>query len=142
MRNLLLAFTCTLVLALVACAAFPERPRLYDQLGGQQGIAEIVEGLLFRLVENPRIGHHFANTDLFRLREKLIEQFCVEAAGPCVYTGDPMELAHAGLDLTEADFNALVEDLLDTMEALQVPVAAQNRLIARLAPMRGDIIGK
>jgi len=129
-----------LALALAGCASVPERPRLYDQLGGTEGITAIVEGLLFRLVENPRIGHHFADADIFRLREKLIEQFCVEADGPCTYTGEAMDVAHTGHAIDEGAFNALVEDLQLAMEALDVPVAAQNRLLAKLAPMRADII--
>ena len=47
---------------------------------------------------------------------------------------------HAGFDLTEADFNALVEDLIAAMEAERLPVTVQNRLLQRLAPMRADII--
>lgn len=51
-----------------------------------------------------------------------------------------MRVVHEPLNLTEADFNALVEDLIDAMEALNLPVATQNRLLARLAPMHGDIV--
>ncbi len=129
-----------MIAVLGGCATGARDDRLYRQLGGIDGITAIVEGLLFRIVENPRIAHHFADTDIFRLREKLIEQFCVEAGGPCVYTGDPMDIAHAGLSIDEGAFNALVEDLQAAMEALEVPVAAQNGLLARLAPMRPEII--
>lgn len=130
-----------LAIALAAgCAHRPVDDRLYRALGGHEGISAIVEGLLFRIVENPRIAHHFADTDIFRLREKLIEQFCVEAGGPCVYTGEPMDIAHAGRMIDEGAFNALVEDLQLAMDALDVPVAAQNGLIARLALMRPQII--
>lgn len=132
----------TLSLGLTACAstAPPGDDSLYRALGGQPGIERIVEGLLINISDNPRIVEHFAETDIDRLNEKLIEQFCVESGGPCEYTGDSMRDSHTGLNLTESDFNALVEDLLDAMRALDVPVTAQNRLLARLAPMRSDII--
>jgi len=129
-------------LMLISCAPSGRQRLLYDELGGQVGIEAIVEALLFKLVDDPRIGHHFANTDILRLREKLIEQICVEAQGPCTYTGDDMRTAHAGRNLTDADFNALVEDLVDAMEARDVPVAAQNRLLKRLAPMHADIVDR
>nr|WP_282452936.1 group 1 truncated hemoglobin [Lysobacter sp. CAU 1642] len=109
-------------------------------MGGREGISAIVEEMLVRLVEDERIAHHFAQTDIIQLHERLVEQFCVEAGGPCTYRGLSMEDAHIGLDLTEADFNALVEDLVDAMEALEVPTRAQNRLLRRLAPMRPQII--
>lgn len=140
MRLLPIAVLC---LGLGACAA-PEKPPadddLYQALGGQAGIARIVEGLLINISENPRIIHHFQDTDIDRLHDKLIEQFCFEAGGPCEYTGDSMAESHTGMDLTESDFNALVEDLIAAMQAQGVPVTAQNRLLARLAPMRSEII--
>lgn len=129
-------------LVLASCAASPP-PRddaLYRQLGGREGIEAIVEETLVRLVDNPRIGHHFEAVDLVQLHGRLADQFCVEAGGPCEYTGLSMQDAHAGMRLDEADFNALVEDLIDAMEALAVPSTAQNRLLRRLAPMRPDVI--
>jgi hemoglobin len=130
-----------LLLVLSACAGTPQRSdALYRDLGELPGITAIVEGMLFRLVDNPRIAHHFAQTDIVNLRDRLVEQLCVEAGGPCAYTGLPMDEAHIGMDIDEGDFNALVEDLQMAMEDLDVPVAAQNRLLARLAPMRRDIL--
>ena len=40
-------------LLLVGCAAGGDNRRLYDELGGQVGIEAIVEGLLFKLVDDP-----------------------------------------------------------------------------------------
>lgn len=132
----------TLSLSLSACASTAPvaDDSLYQALGGQSGIERIVEGLLINIADNPQIVGHFAETDIDRLNQKLIEQFCVESGGPCEYTGDSMRDSHTGMNLTEADFNALVEDLIDAMQDLDVPVTAQNRLLARLAPMRSEII--
>lgn len=129
----------SLLLLLAGCASVPPG-RLYDELGGQPGIEALVEDLLFVLADDRRIAHHFAGVDVLRLRGKLIEQFCAEAGGPCVYRGADMRTAHAGLDIREADFNALVEDLIQVMESRGLPVRVQNRLLRRLAPMHGDIV--
>ncbi|GAD61526.1 group I truncated hemoglobin [Aquipseudomonas alcaligenes] len=134
-----------LALLLGACAASPPPPTddsLYRGLGELPGITRIVEGMLLNAARNPRITHHFADVDIERLRDKLIEQICVEAGGPCVYTGDSMEESHKGLNIDRGDFNALVEDLIDAMDAEGVAVPVQNRLLARLAAMRGQIIGR
>ena len=133
-----------LALLLGACAASPPPPTddsLYRGLGELPGITRIVEGMLLNAARNPRITHHYADVDIERLRDKLIEQICVEAGGPCVYTGDSMEESHKGLNIDRGDFNALVEDLIDAMDAEGVAVPVQNRLLARLAAMRGQIIG-
>ncbi len=141
MRRVLLAS----VLLLGACAANTQPPRddsLYRDLGAKPGITAIVEGMLLHIAQDERIVGHFRNVNITRLRDKLVEQFCVEAGGPCTYTGDTMAESHKGQNLTRSDFNALVEDLIKAMEDRHVPVPAQNRLLARLAPMRGEVIGK
>ncbi|MEO9333359.1 group I truncated hemoglobin [Ectopseudomonas guguanensis] len=137
-----LAVLC-LPLLLAACAQqAPRDDGLYRALGEEPGIVRIVEGMLLGSARDPRIARHFRDIDIERLREKLIEQLCFESGGPCVYTGDSMEESHKGLRLTPSDFNALVEHLQDAMDAEGVPTPAQNRLLARLAPMRGQVIDR
>lgn len=131
-------------LTLGGCTAQPGIPAaddsLYLALGGKPGIGRIVEGLLINIADDERIVGHFIDADIDRLYAKLVEQICVESGGPCEYTGDSMEDSHAGMDITEGDFNALVEDLIVAMNAEGVAVPAQNRLLQRLAPMRESII--
>ena len=139
MRALLLA----VVLSLAACAQQPPKDdSLYRALGEQAGITRIVEGMLLNIAADTRIVRHFEKIDIVRLRDKLVEQFCVEAGGPCVYTGDSMEESHKGQNLTPSDFNALVENLQAAMTAQGVAIPAQNRLLARLAPMRAQVINR
>ena len=139
MRALLLA----VVLSLAACAQQPPKDdSLYRALGEQAGITRIVEGMLLNIAADTRIVRHFEKIDIVRLRDKLVERFCVEAGGPCVYTGDSMEESHKGQNLTPSDFNALVENLQAAMTAQGVAIPAQNRLLARLAPMRAQVIDR
>ena len=130
-----------LCLLLGACAQQPSTDDdLYQQLGGEPGLSRIVEGMLLRVAGDQRIFEHFRDVDIQRVRDKLVEQLCAEAGGPCVYSGDSMEESHKGLALTPSDFNALVENLQASMTAEAVPIPTQNRLLARLAPMRSEII--
>jgi hemoglobin len=131
------------IFLLTACAAHPQAPtsdRLYRALGETAGITVIVDKFLYRLADDTRIAHFFGDTNIKRFRRLLIEQFCVESGGPCTYTGDSMQIAHTHMHLTDADFNALVEDLVAGMEDAHVPVGAQNGLLAHLAPMYHDIM--
>ncbi len=120
----------------------PASTPLYDQLGGEQGVVAIVDQFLAKLADDQRINHFFAETNLKRFREKLIEQFCALSGGPCTYTGDSMQQSHAGMGVNHAAFNALVEDLIEAMEHCKIATGAQNRLLALLAPMHKDIIEK
>lgn len=128
---------------LVGCAQQPPRDdSLYQALGQRAGIQRIVEGMLLHVAKDDRIYKYFAKVDIVRVRDKLVEKFCVEAGGPCTYTGDSLAEAHKGLNLSRSDFNALVENLIDSMDEQHISVPTQNRLIARLAPQRGEVIEK
>ena len=115
---------------------------LYNQLGGSEGLTTLVESFLYKIADNPKINHFFKDTDVLRFRNKLIEQWCELSGGPCTYTGDNMLRTHAGQEISDAHFNALVEDLYIVMEELNIPVSAQNKLLYELAPMRNEIVSK
>ncbi len=135
--------TWLLIALLAGCAQQPPADdSLYQALGQRPGIQRIVEGMLLNIANDPRIVEHFRKIDIVRLRDKLTEQLCVEAGGPCKYTGDSMAEAHKGQHLSRSDFNALVENLIEAMDTENISVRDQNLLIARLAPMRGDVIEK
>lgn len=132
-----------LMVLVSACAQQPPKDdSLYRDLGAMPGITRIVEGMLLNIARDERIVERFRRVDIQRLRNKLIEQFCVEAGGPCTYTGDSMAESHKGQHISRSDFNALVEDLIKAMDSQGIAVPVQNRLIARLAVMRGEVIGR
>lgn len=113
---------------------------LYRSLGGEEGIARIVDGMLDRAYADDRIKKKFDGVNPKALKESIRKQFCQLTGGPCVYDGETMVKSHAHLGLDKADFNALVEDLQFAMDDQQVPFAVQNRLLSLLAPMHRDII--
>ncbi|PHN26142.1 group 1 truncated hemoglobin [Pseudomonas sp. ICMP 460] len=130
-----------MMLLIGACAQQPVKDdSLYRDLGALPGITRIVEGMLLNVARDGRIVEHFRRVDIQRLRNKLIEKFCVEAGGPCTYTGDGMAEVHKGQKVSRSDFNALVEDLIKAMDSEGIAVPVQNRLIARLAALRGEVI--
>jgi hemoglobin len=136
-------FALALAILLPACARTPaSTDSLYQDLGGHPGITRIVEGMLLNVARDPRIVQHFRHVDPERLRGKLVEKFCMDAGGPCTYTGDSMAEVHKGQQINPAEFNALVEDLMAAMDSQGVPVRVQNRLLARLAAERGEVIRK
>ena len=113
---------------------------LYRQLGGQTGLVTLMDDFMVRLLADPRMGPFFKDTDQKHIKEELVAQFCEVSGGPCKRHGPDMRKAHAGIDVTKADFNALVEVLQLSMDAQGIPFRAQNRLLAKLAPMHREII--
>lgn len=113
---------------------------LYQDLGRREGITRIVETLSPIILADPRINKTFADVDMKHLRVHLVEQFCVVSGGPEVYKGKDMKTMHTDLQITQAMFNALVENLQQAMDKQGVPSRVQNRLLAKLAPMQSQII--
>lgn len=109
---------------------------LFAVFNGREGLTRIAADTIDRSVRDPRIADIFKSHDLVRLKRTLGEQFCYLLGGGCAYTGRDMKTTHKDLGLEVADFNALVENLQDAMDAEGVPFAAQNRLVAKLAPMK------
>jgi hemoglobin len=134
MRKLLL------VLLLVAARPALAQDTLYAEMGGQDGIARLVDTSVDIYLADPRIKMIFAESNIERLRAQLKDQFCVVAGGPCAYKGHNMVEAHKGLHLANYDFSALVEDLQIAMDKVGIDFAVQNRFLARLAPMKADMV--
>ena len=113
---------------------------LYERLGGLDAITAVVDSFAGRCAGDDRINRKFARTDIPRLKRMLVDQVCEAAGGPCAYTGRGMRDAHDGMEVTAREFDALVEDLVATLDEFEVPKAEQDELIGLLAPMRGDIV--
>lgn len=129
-----------MILAALLLSPLSQAETLYQQLGEKQGIAQIVEEMLFRVGGDERIVDHFEGVDIMRLHGLITDQVCDVVGGPCEYTGETMEASHQGLGITHADFNALVDHLIAAMEKYDVPVSSQNQLLAKLAAMYDEVV--
>lgn len=122
------------------CQTSPKASSLYDELGGQAGIETIVSNFIYEIGFNEQIAAHFEETNLDRFYEKMVEHLCHISGGPCEYTGDTMIDVHTNMNITEAEFNAVVDILIQAMNRSKIPHRIQNKLLARLAPLRKEII--
>ncbi|WP_084625034.1 group I truncated hemoglobin [Erythrobacter cryptus] len=113
---------------------------LVAAFGGREGIVRIAARTVELSEADPRIAAIFASHDMVRLKRTLGEQLCYLIGAGCDYTGRDMRSAHADMGLTKADLNALVENLQAAMREAGVPFAAQNRLLAKLAPMAREVV--
>lgn len=107
---------------------------------GKPGLDRIVDSLIQSNLDDPRITDIFKEIDRERLHRTLVEQFCYLLNGGCDYTGRDMVTAHKDMGLTTADMGALVENLQKAMDKEGVGFGAQNRLLAKLAPMKRTIV--
>ena len=115
---------------------------LYDRLGGKTAISAVVDDFVGRVAADNRINGKFANANIPRLKSMLVDQICQASGGPCTYTGRDMKSTHAGMGVSSSDFDALVGDLVATLNKFKVPEREKNELLGALGPMKGDIIEK
>jgi hemoglobin len=113
---------------------------LYERLGGLDAITAVIEDFVARCADDGRINGKFVRTDIPRLKKMLVDQVCEAAGGPCTYTGRGMRETHDGMQVTAGEFDALVEDLVATLDHFDVPKAEQDELLGLLGPMREDIV--
>ncbi|MBK8283537.1 MAG: group 1 truncated hemoglobin [Ahniella sp.] len=129
-----------LAMLLNACAHTASRSTLYQDLGGERGVALMIDEIVVELHADPKLADLFTETDDDYFKERLNEQICMLTGGGCEYTGLDMPEAHSGMDLSAAQFNDFVEACRRAMTRAGVQVGNQNRLLAILAPMRADVI--
>ena len=113
---------------------------LYERLGGLDAITAVVDSFVALCADDDRINAKFARTDVPRLKKMLVDQVCEATGGPCAYTGRSMRETHDGMGVTAGEFDALVGDLVVTLDTFEVPEAEQDELLGLLAPLRDEIV--
>jgi hemoglobin len=107
---------------------------------GREGIDRLVERFVALNIADPRIADILKGQDLVRFRRVLKEHFCYILNGGCDYSGRSMKDAHRNMGVQQADMGALVENLQAAMRAEHIGFGAQNRFLAKLAPMHRDVV--
>ncbi|HLW46757.1 MAG TPA: group 1 truncated hemoglobin [bacterium] len=137
-----------LVLATSAISsAATTQKSLYERLGGKTAITAVIDEFVARVGADKRINRFFAAAvadpaRMARLKTNLVTLVCQASGGPCKYTGKDMKTAHKGMAITNADFDALVQDLVGALNKFKVPAKEKSDLLALLGPMRPQIVGQ
>lgn len=113
---------------------------LYDRLGGEARVAQITSEYIDAVASDPTVNQSFEKVNLKRLKKMLAEFTCAITDGGCVYSGDDMTIVHKNLKITEREFNALVEALRNSLDRHGIAQRDKNALLARLAPMKREIV--
>jgi hemoglobin len=118
---------------------------LYDRLGGYNAVAAVVDDFVGRLVTDKQFERFFVGHSVDskkRIRQHIVDQFCAAAGGPCVYTGRTMRDSHAGLGITEAEWDAAAKHLVASLDKFKVGEQEQKDLLAFVSSLKGDIVDK
>lgn len=148
---------CTAIaLGSMACAASPasrapspapaaSAGTLYHRIGGYDALAAVVDDFMERMHRDPDLAPFFRDLqtgELNRLRQMVVDQLCEATGGPCIYVGKDMKTAHAGLGITESDWNKAVAHLTASLNAFHVPAREQRERLTAVAALKDQIVGQ
>ena len=148
LRTLLPSLALALSLATLLSASAQDgmmKKSLYERLGGYNAIAAVVDDFVGRLIADKQFERFFAghSTDSKkRIRQHIVDQFCAAAGGPCIYTGRTMKDSHAGLNISEAEWDASAKHLVATLDKFKVPEPEKKELLAFVTTLKADIVEK
>jgi hemoglobin len=138
-RGRLVRLVAVSALLLISAGARADKT-LYEAMGGEPALRSAVEHFADLVQTDDRINFTFAEADMSKFKKLIFEQLCNLSGGPCQYTGRDMRTSHAKLNINNAEFNSLAEDLYMALDRAGIPYRLQNKLMALLAPMQHDIV--
>lgn len=114
---------------------------LYQRLGGADGIARIVDDSIAAHLSNPVVGPRFAAVkDLDHAKRMAREFFCMGSGGPERYTGRDMRTAHKGMNISEQEYLAAMDDIVGALAKHGIDDGTKGEVVAILYSLKGDII--
>jgi len=137
-RSIRVTIIATALVIYSGCAHQPET--LYTQIGGQPAIDQIADSFIHEIEFNEDVIAYFKGVDIKAFRQHFTSHLCMTLDGPCEFKGKNIKEAHAGMGINTADFNTTVDLLVNAMTSTGISHRLQNKVLARLAPMRKDII--
>ncbi len=124
-----------------ADAPAPAAPRtLFDRLGGQDGIAAVVDALLVNIGADGRINMYFNNLDQVRFKTNMTGFFCEKTGGPCSYAGGEIKRVHKSLQVSAVDFDAMMETTAKTLDEKGVAEADKKELMDIMVSCKPEIV--
>jgi hemoglobin len=120
-------------------------PSLYKRLGGYDAIAAVSDDFIGRLAADKQLGRFLVGLSADsqkRLRQNVVDQLCQATGGPCLYIGRPTKTAHAGLGITESDWDLTVKHLIASLDKFKVPEKEKKEFLALASSLKPDIVEK
>lgn len=138
-KTLLIAVVCILA----GSAVSKSQESLYKRLGGYDAIAAVTDDFVGRLIMNKDMSRFFTGTSddsKTRIRQHIIDFFCMKTGGPCGYTGRSMKDSHKGLKISENDWNTAAGLLVETLDKFKVPEKEKNEFLGLVIETKSDIV--
>lgn len=115
---------------------------LYDRIGGEDGVAALLDQFYARVLADPELADFFNDTSIDKLLRMQREFFGAALGGPQSYGGLDLSWAHSGRGITSHHFNCYAQHLLATLETLGISADDVRETVHRIAVHKNDITGE
>jgi hemoglobin len=115
---------------------------LYHKLGGQAALSAVVDAFYVKVLADARIKHHFDDINMEKQIRRQKAFLSAAFGGPIAWAGKDMRKAHIDLKLTEADFNAVAENLVSTLKDFKVQQELIDQVVAIASSVKDDVLNK
>jgi hemoglobin len=114
---------------------------LYERLGSRAGITRITQQLMKNHLANPLVKSRYEQSeDLARVERRAIEFFCAGTGGTESYSGSDMLATHRGMNISEQEFVAVLDDAMDALEQCGIETSTRNEVLGILWSLKKDIV--
>jgi hemoglobin len=119
---------------------------LYERLGGLPAISLVVSDFLDAFIAdpvilaNPAVRERKTPEAAPYVKYQVTTLVCEATGGPCTYTGLDLRTAHDGLNVSQAEWDRMVEIFSRTLERHGVPERETGELFEILGPTHADIV--
>jgi hemoglobin len=117
---------------------------LYERLGGYDAVALVVDEFIMQLGKDKQLSRFLvglSDDSKKKLRQNVLNQFCMATGGPCVYTGRDMRTVHTGLKISESDWDIAAKALVGALDKYKVPQQEKDEVVAIVTSLKKDIVG-
>lgn len=112
----------------------------YERLGREDGIGTVVDRFYERVLADEALADFFEDVDMQAQRTHQTQFLSAVTGGPVEYDGRDMEAAHAHLEITPADFEAIATTLEDTLAEFDVDPADREAVLEAVASYEDDVV--
>jgi len=114
---------------------------LFDRVGGERGIARLVDAFYERVLGDPELSGFFQHSSMDRLRRLQREFFSAALSGPVRYCGRSLGEAHYGMGVRPRHLARFVRHLFATLQALDIDEQDTLDIVGRIDAYADEITG-
>ena len=113
---------------------------LYERLGGTDGIQRVASDIIDNHLGNPRISRRFSGIDVAKLKKGAADFIISGTGGPSVYEGKDMVGTHKGMNISDDEFMAVVDDIMSALDNNAVEQREKEEVLFILYSLRRDVV--